>query len=233
MKRFWDRAEAAPLPDGFAVMLDGKPVRLPGGAVLHVGRHALAVGIAAEWQQAPAEFGPDDVPLTGLAGAVQQRIAADRDATVASLARYAGSDLLCYRAEAPEVLARLQAERWQPWLDWAALALDAPLRVTAGVMFVGQDPGAVAALRRHVAACDDHVLAGLGVAVPATGSLVLGLALAAGRLDAAEAHALSLLDEQFQAEFWGQDAEAAARRARIAADLQAAERFMRLAAAED
>ena len=103
-----------------------------------------------------------------------------------------------------------QAREWQPWLDWAALTYDAPLRVTRGIAYVKQHRDSVAALRRAVAALDVPALAALGVAVPALGSLVLGLALAEGRLDAATAHALGCLDELFQAEAWGEDAEAAA-----------------------
>ncbi len=229
MRRFWQKAKSVVTPEGHVILLDGKPMRLPGGPVLVVTSAALAAAIAEEWQDAGEAFGPDDVKLTGLAGAVQERIAADPQATVDALARYAESDLMCYRATAPAALVRQQHAQWQPWLDWAALHLDAPLRVTSGVMFVPQDPQALAALRRAVAACSRAQLAGLGVAVPATGSLVLGLAMARGALDAATAHDLADLDERFQNELWGQDAEAAARRARIAADLHAAERFMALA----
>jgi chaperone required for assembly of F1-ATPase len=228
MRRFWEHAAVAATPHGHIITLDGKPMRLPGGPVLVVDSAALAAAIAAEWQAAGEVMGPDDVRLTGLAGAVQERIAPDPAATVDSIARYGETDLLCYRAEAPEALVRRQHEHWQPWLDWAALHLDAPLRVTSGVMHVTQDRAAVAALRHAVAACPPGVLAGLGVAVPATGSLVLGLAMARGRLDAAAAQRLADLEELFQNERWGEDAEAASRRARIAADLAAAERFMAL-----
>ena len=103
-----------------------------------------------------------------------------------------------------------QAASWQPWLDWAALTYDAPLRVTTGIAYVKQHRDSIAALRRAVAALDVHALAALGVAVPALGSLVLGPRAGRGRLDAATAHALGCLDELFQAEPWGEDVEAAA-----------------------
>jgi chaperone required for assembly of F1-ATPase len=119
-------------------------------------------------------------------------------------------------------------QAWQPWLDWAATAYDAPLRVNRGVAYVKQHRGSIAALRGAVAALDVPALAALGVAVPALGSLVLGLAMSEGRLDAATAHALGALDELFQAEQWGEDAEAAARRAAIAADVALAARFLQL-----
>jgi chaperone required for assembly of F1-ATPase len=227
MRRFWQHAAATATDAGHVITLDGKPMRLPGGPVLVVPGAALADCIAAEWQAAPEEFGPDHLRLTGLAGTVP-RIAADPHPTIDALARYGESDLLCYRAATPEALVRRQQTLWQPWLDWAANALDAKLRVARGVMFVPQDRQALAALRQAVAACPAGVLAALGMVVPATGSLVLGLAMVAGVLEAAAAQALADLDERFQNEVWGEDAAALARRDRIAADLAAAERFLAL-----
>ena len=147
---------------------------------------------------------------------------------VEGLAKYAESDLLCYRAERPAALVARQARAWQPWLDWAARTYGARLRAVTGVMHVAQDAEALEALRRAVAAQTTPVLAGLGLAVPALGSLVLGLALADGALDAGMAHELASLDELFQVEQWGEDAEATARRERIAEELALAERFIRL-----
>jgi chaperone required for assembly of F1-ATPase len=233
MKRFWNKAEAAADATGFAVLLDGKPVRLPGGASLRVATAPLAAALAAEWDAAGgakgAELRWDDLGLTRLVGTAAERIAPDPAPSVAALAAYAETDLLCYRAEDPRLAAR-QARDWQPWLDWAALALDAPLRVTTGLMPVRQPEGPLAAIRAAVARRPPLALAALGAAVPALGSIVLGLALAERRLDAAEATRLALLDENFQAELWGEDSEAAARRAAIAADVALAARLLALAA---
>jgi len=233
MKRFWDKAAAARQPGGFGVVLDGKPVRLPGGAPLVVGAASLAEAIAAEWDAAGGgarggEMTMADVPLTRLAGTAQERIAPDPAAMVEGLAKYAETDLLCYRAADPKLAAR-QAEEWQPLLDWAALQHDAPLRVTEGLMPVPQDPVALAALQAAVAACSPLELAALGVMVPSFGSLVLALAVVRGRLAAEAAHRLAILDETFQEEFWGLDSEAAARRSRIAGDVAVAARLISLA----
>lgn len=234
MKRFWNTAAAMPQEGGgFGVALDGRPVRLPGGAPLRVEAAPLAEALAAEWSAAAGgvrggEMAPADVPLTRLVGTAQERIAPDPAPVVAGLAKYAETDLLCYRADDPR-LAELQAREWQPLLDWAALQLDAPLRSTEGVMPIAQDAAALAALRRALAALSPLALAALGVAVPALGSLVLGLALAQGRLDAAEAFRLATLDETFQESFWGVDAEAASRRSRIAEDVALAGRLIDLA----
>jgi len=232
VKRFWETVSLERTEAGYAILLDGKSMHLPGGAVLCVEAEKLARAIAEEWQQAGGKKGGEmtfaDTPLTRLAGTAQQRIAPDPAPTVDAIARYAESDLLCYRAEAPEALAARQAREWQPWLDWVAATFDAPLRVASGIGYVKQHRDSVAALRSAVARLDPEALAALGIAVPALGSLVLGLALAEGRLDAAGAHALGALDELFQAEAWGEDAEAVARRQAIASDIALADRFLRL-----
>ncbi len=199
--------------------------------MLRVGPPALAAAIAAEWNDAGGapggEMGWSDVPLTTLAGTAQERIAPDPAPVAAALAAYGQTDLLCYRAE-DHRLGRRQDEEWQPWLDWAARALDAPLVVTRGIMHVAQPAASLAALARAVAALDAHGLAALGVAVPSMGSLVLGLALAGEAIGAEDAHRVATLDERAQAEFWGADAEAEARLARLAGEVALAGRYLRL-----
>jgi chaperone required for assembly of F1-ATPase len=240
LKRFWTDVTHAPAEQdgisGHMILLDGKPMRLPGGAVLSVPSLALAGAVAEEWQAAGSskggEFSAEDTPLTRLAGTAQTRIAPAPGPTVEALARYAESDLLCYRATGPEALVHRQARAWQPWLDWAALTYDAPLKVTAGVIHIPQSRHSLNALHMAVAACDPLVLAGLGILVPALGSLVLGLAVAEGQLGAAQAHELGALDELFQAELWGQDIEAERRRDMVAADIAVAARFIGLVRTE-
>lgn len=233
MKRFWDGVGVERRPEGYAVLLDGRPVRLPGGGSLVLGEPRLAEAVAAEWAAAgggrrDGAWSFEDLPLTRLAGTAAERIAPDPAPTVAALAAYGTADLLCYRDADPALAAR-QAAAWEPWLDWAARDLGATLRVTEGVMPVPQDPAATAALARAVAARPPLALAALGIAVPALGSLVLGLAMARGVLGAAEAHRLASLDEILQAERWGEDDEAVARRARLAADVALAGRLLALA----
>jgi chaperone required for assembly of F1-ATPase len=237
MKRFWDNAEIAALHDhapdsAWQVLLDGKPVRLPGGPPLRINCHSLAVAVAGEWLAAGGAKGGEmttaDLPLTRLAGTAQERVAPDPEPVILELARYAESDLLCYRAEQPQALVARQHAGWQPWLDWAEQRFGASLRVTAGIMHVPQSPQALAALAQAVAMHDAASLTALGIIVPSLGSLVLGLAVAEGDLESQQAHALATIDEQFQEELWTADGEAVARRARIAEDLAVAERFLRL-----
>jgi chaperone required for assembly of F1-ATPase len=232
LKRFWDIATAEPVAGGYSILLDGRPMRLPGGAALVIGPRPLALAIAEEWLRAgrdkDGEMTFSDTPLTRLAGTAQERIAPDPAPTIDAIARYGESDLLCYRADAPRELVQRQSRLWQPWLDWAALIYDAPLRVTTGVGYIKQHHDTVAAMKRAVTRLDIHAVAALGIAVPALGSLVLGLALAAGELDAETATALGALDELFQAELWGEDAEAALRRAAVGAEIALAARYIAL-----
>jgi chaperone required for assembly of F1-ATPase len=238
VKRFWtDVTHEQAVQDGISgriILLDGKPMRLPGGSVLCIPSFPLAQAVAEEWQAAGGEkggeVGMEATPLTRLAGTAQTRIAPGPGPTVD--ARYAESDLLCYRASHPEALVHRQARAWQPWLDWAALTLDAPLKVTSGIVHVSQSRHSLKALHAAVAVYDPLVLAGLGILVPALGSLVLGLAIAEGRLDAESAHELGALDELFQAELWGQDAGAEMRLNAVAADIAVATRFVALARTE-
>jgi chaperone required for assembly of F1-ATPase len=232
VKRFWHAATAEPIDGSYAILLDGKPMHLPGGATLRLPHAALAHAIAAEWQQAGGgergEMSFADTPLTRLAGTAQERIAGDPWPTVDAIARYGESDLLCYRAETPAALVERQEAAWQPWLDWAEQRHGARLRVTSGIVAIRQHRSSVAALRAAVGALDPWTLAALGVAVPALGSLVLGLALAEQCLDPAAAHALGALEELFQAEQWGEDAQATARRQAVADEIAVAARLIAL-----
>ncbi len=232
MKRFWDQASVVAEPCGYTVTLDGKPLRVPEGGVLCLPSAALAEAVAAEWQAAggarDGEMTMADVPLTRLAGTAQERIAQNRDAVVQELARYGGSDLLCYRAPHPTALVEMQAQLWQPWLDWSAQRLGAALLVTEGIAHVTQPVEALAALEAAVAALDPYRLAALGILVPSYGSLVLALAVAHDAMSCEAAFELATLDERFQVEQWGWDREAQDRMHRLAADVADAGRFLAL-----
>jgi chaperone required for assembly of F1-ATPase len=204
----------------------------PAGRQAHLPPGALAEAIAAEWQAAGGDVGgtvlPEALPLTRIAATANQ-IARDPGPTVDAIARYGETDLLCYRADSPPELAARQALLWQPWLDWSAEHLGARLIAHAGVMPQQQAVQSIARLHDVVAAGTPARLAGLGIIVPALGSLVLGLALAEGRLEPEDAHELALLDEFFETSLWGVDTAAAERRRHILQDIKEASRFMMLA----
>ncbi len=227
IRRFYEAAGVAAAVDGFAVVLDDKPVRTPAGRDFAVPVEALAAAVAEEWQAQGATVEPASMPLTQLASTAIDRVGPNRAAILDELLRYAATDLLCYRAEQPRELVERQNRVWQPLLEWATAQFDAPLAVTAGVIPVSQPEAALAALRHSLEALDDWRLTALQSATAATGSLVLALAMAHRRLTAAEAFAASHLDELYQAELWGDDAEAERRRERLRGDVDAAGEFLR------
>ena len=210
-------------------MLDGKPLRSPAGQSLELPNAALAAAIAAEWQGQGDEIDASTLPLTRLACTVVDRVVPDRASLEDAIAAFAETDLLCYRAEQPRALVERQQQIWQPLIDWATLRFDAPLAVVPGVVHRPQPPAAVAALRAAVAAIADpwrllalHEVATLG------GSLLLGLALLERHLAIDGVWRAAQLDEDFQAERWGEDDEATRRRAGLRADLAATARLLEL-----
>jgi chaperone required for assembly of F1-ATPase len=230
VKRVYATVDIHATADGWGIFVDGKPVRTPAKRELAVPTQPLAAAIAAEWDAQRPDIRPATMKLTRLAATVIDRTARQRDAVIAEIAGYAGTDLVCYRADHPPALAARQHATWQPLIDWAALRYDAPLAVTAGVIPLAQPQTSLKALAAAVAEHDDFRLTALHDATAACGSLVIALALVEGRLDAAAAFAAAQLDESFQIEAWGEDFEAAERRRNIAADIDAAGRFVALLA---
>ncbi|MGH6994391.1 MAG: ATP12 family chaperone protein [Stellaceae bacterium] len=227
MKRFFKTAAAGETVGGYTVLLDGKPMRTPAKAPLAVRSKKLAEAIAAEWQAQGETIKPSALPLTRLAGTAIDLVAQRREIVVGEIAKYAATDLVCYRADTPSELATRQHRAWQPHLDWAGTRY-APLRVTSGIAPVTQAPESVAAYRDAVAAYDDMMLTALHLATTTLGSLVLALAMIEGRIAADEAFAAAELDQSFQIEQWGEDAEAIAHRAAVRDDVSVAARFAAL-----
>jgi chaperone required for assembly of F1-ATPase len=228
MKRFWKTAKTIASGKNFAVELDGRPVKLPSGKPLTVPFLPLAHAIADEWESAPQDFSPDDLPFTRLASTAQERVALHRDNIIGQLAAYGMNDLLCYRAETPDALVAQQNDVWGHWLNWAEASHGLQLQSTAGLVPINQSATTAATLQDILSAYSDYIIAALGVIVPALGSLVLGLALAANALSAEEASKAALLDELWQEEQWGADDEAVKRRTSVIADVAVSVRFMYL-----
>lgn len=225
-RRFYQRATVVAAASGFTVALDGRPVRTPAGAVLTLPTESLARAIAGEWEAQEETILPPTMPLMGLAATAMDRVSPCRQEVVDRITKYAKSDLLCYRAESPPELAMRQEKCWQPLLDWLEDTYQAPLMVTTGVAPVDQPEPSVSKIRQVIEGVDDTELTVLVAAAEYTGSLVVALALLASRITADEAFEVSQLDELFQAEKWGDDTEAAARRRRIKEDIGNALTFL-------
>jgi chaperone required for assembly of F1-ATPase len=228
VKRVYKNVQTRSAEGGYGIALDGRPMRTPAKRDLVVPSAALAAAIAAEWDAQQDEIRPATMPLTRLAATAIDRTAFQRDQVVSEAATFAGTDLVCYRTDHQPALAARQQSLWQPLIDWATLRFDAPLSVTTGVIPTQQSPASLKAFTAAVAAHDNFRLTALHTLTAACGSLVIALALVEGRLDADAAFAASQLDESFQIEAWGEDAEAAARREALTADIAAAARFLQL-----
>ncbi|HJT15590.1 MAG TPA: ATP12 family protein [Dongiaceae bacterium] len=224
-RRFYKTAVSTPVEGGWGIQLDGRALRSPAKRPFLLPTEALAEAIAGEWQAQGEKVDPGSMPLMQFAATAIDRLADDRSTLIEEIAGYARSDLICYRAEEPPLLAQRQEATWQPLVAWAAERYDVALNVTTGIVAVEQPAHALATFRRVLEACDLFALTALAAATGSAGSLVIALALAEGRLSADEAADAALLDELFQAEKWGSDPEAERRRAAIRADLAAAKRF--------
>jgi chaperone required for assembly of F1-ATPase len=231
VKRFYKDVSLARSEHGFAVLLDGKSVKTPRRAILALPTETLAEAIVQEWRAQDAKIDPATMPLTKLADTAIDGVTPRRAEVVAEILAYGASDHLCYRAEAPRELAARQRAAWDPLLGWAAEHYGAGLAIVTGIVHTAQSPASLGALAAGLESRDAFGLTGLHTAAAICASLVLALALADGRLDAAEAFELSQLDENFQAEAWGRDAEAEARAQRLLGELKAAGRFLHLARA--
>jgi chaperone required for assembly of F1-ATPase len=230
MKRFYQNVAvvADPTGAGFGIELDGKTLRSPAKAPLVMPTRALADAVALEWAEQGDEVAPATMPMMRIVSTAIDLVADRRDQICAETVKFAETDLLCYRADEPDALVHRQAAGWQPLVDWATLTFDAPFQIASGVMPVRQPVEVGQAVTTAVMAHDDFRLTALALATAACGSVILGLALLAGRIDGLAAFELSQLDETFQIEKWGEDAEAAKRRANLKADILAVDRFLRL-----
>lgn len=226
--RFYTAATAGEAEGGYAVLLDGRPVRTPAKNRVLVPWRALAEALAAEWAAQGEIVEPAAMPLTRLVNSTLDGVAAQVSEVEAELVKYAGSDLVCYRAGEPASLAAAQAAAWDPLVAFARDRLGARLTLAEGVMFAAQSEEALAALaaairaHRGEGAGAPFRLAALHVMTTLTGSLVLALATALGEMDVDAAWAAAHVDEDFQMRAWGADAQALARRESRLAEMRAA-----------
>lgn len=228
MKRFWDTAEPIATEKGFAIALDGRRVKTPAKADLVLPTEALANAVAEEWNSVGDTVDPRQMPLTGLANAAIDRIAPDKTQFTSGIARYAEGDLTCYRAEGPDALVQRQQEAWDALLDWARRRYDVDFATCTGVIHVPQPADTVRKLSHEVATLDSFQLAGISPMVTIGGSLVAALAVYEEVMPAEAAWEAVSLDDRWQLEQWGDDAEARSALDAQRRDFLAAARFLEL-----
>lgn len=216
--RFYLGVDVAPEGPGFAVRLDGRIARSPGGRGLILPTQALARLVAAEWEVQTERIVMAAMPATRLLHTALDGVPGRRDEIAAGIADFAADDLVCYFAEGPSSLVGRQQRVWGPLLEWAQVELDLRLERVVGVVHRDQPPASLDAVASLALRLDDFQLAGLALAAQLFGSAILAHAVLRGRLGGAEAFAAAQLDEAFQAERWGEDVEAAAGRRAMAAE---------------
>lgn len=207
-KRFWKTVAVSEAPEGYAVLLDERPVRTPAKAPLHLPTRAMAEAVAGEWEAQEEEIDPRSMHATRAANAAIDKVAVQFDEVAEMLSAYGDSDLLCYRADAPQELVERQAEAWDPLLDWAAESFGARLEPRTGVMHAPQSAEALARLDAEVRRQTPFELAAFHDLVSLSGSLVIGLAAVHDRLPVEELWDRSRVDELWQEAQWGRDEEA-------------------------
>ena len=220
-KRFYTHAGVVESPGGFAITLDDRPVRTPSGRPLAAPTREIADAIAAEWEAQQEFIDPLTMPMTRFANSVIDAVAERVEAVTDDVAKYLGSDLLFYRAGHPEALVAREAARWDPVVFWAANTLGAHFILAEGIVHVRQPEPAIAAARANLPD-DPWSIAALHVVTTLTGSALLALALLHGVLDSGQVWTAAHVDEDWNIEQWGVDAEVAARRAERLVDFEAA-----------
>ncbi len=228
MKRAYRHADCRPSDGSWAVELDGRPVRTPAGGRLALPTRPLAAAVCDEWNAQGDRIDARSMPLTRISNAALDLVSARRAEVIEQVVQFAETDLLCYRATEPEALVARQQALWQPPLDWLLLHYDAPLQVTTGISHVPQPAQTVSVLRRELSGMDDFGLAAMSNLATILGSIVLALAVRDRVMTVEAAWTASILDEAFQAELWGDDDEAVARRAGRRAELDLAARMLHL-----
>jgi len=226
VKRFYADVAVAAVDGGFRLALDGRPVKTPKRAMLVLPNAELAKVIADEWRAQAGDIDPESMRLTGLANAAIDHVMPDPAGFAAGLARYAESDLLCYRAPHPADLLARQMAAWEPPLRAVEARFDVCFARSEGVQFTGQPASTIDRVGAVYAALNAWTLAPLQTVVSITGSAVLGLALLEGLSDAGAVFDAGELDEQYQIEKWGNDSIAIAARESRQVAFAAAMRFL-------
>jgi len=222
-KRFYDDVSVARREGLLAVELDGRPIKTPGKQSLAFESLVVAEAVAEEWRGQSERIDPMTMPLTRLANTAIDGVATDMQAVKEDIVRYAGTDLLCYRAGRPQGLIDRQNALWDPLIDWAQAALGVRLALAEGVMHVEQPEGSIAAFSAHIGQINNPLkLAALHVATSITGSAILATALLRGKVSLDEAWEISHVDEDWNIAEWGEDKEVAQRRAARFVDMKAA-----------
>lgn len=226
-RRFYKAVTVAEVDGGFSILLDARTLKTPRAQRLLLPTRAVADQIAEEWDAQVEIIEMATMHATRLANTAIETIGGSREGVADQIADYAGSDLTCYFAEAPAALLARQETAWGPLLDRGAAEADLRFERCSGIVHRPQPPQTLARVREIALSLDNFALAGLAFAVPLFGSALLAVAVLRGWVDSEQAFDLSRLDEVFQEEQWGIDADAAERTDRLRVEARMLGRWFR------
>ncbi|WP_439561586.1 ATP12 family chaperone protein [Roseinatronobacter sp.] len=207
-KRFWQNAVVEAADGAFTVTLDGRSLKTPAKAPLLVRTRAVAALIAAEWDAQGDIIAPDTMPATRAANAAIDKVRGQKAEVTEMIAAYGDSDLLCYRAEAPQELVQREMQAWDPLLDWAAHRYGVKPATFVGVIHAPQPAELLTSMRTDVERLDAFELTAFHDLVSMSGSLIIGLATIDQFATPPDLWTASRVDEEWQIEQWGSDEEA-------------------------
>lgn len=222
-KRFYKKVKIACEEGSFTILLDERPVKTPARRHFLVPTEVFAEFIAQEFENQKHVIDPAKMPMTRLVNTVIDGIADDMQVVFEDLLRFVACDMIFYRAQTPTALVRKQSEQWDPLLNWAEEKLGARFYLTEGLMHVEQSPASIQAVSHYLRSIESpYMLAALHMMTTLTGSALIALAVAAGKIDADHAWSIAHLDEDWMMEQWGMDKETMVCRAHKQVEFNAA-----------
>lgn len=205
------------------LLLDGKPARTKGRALLAAPNAAAGALLAAEWAAQGEFITPATMPVTRILHTAIDHVAGARAAVIADILAYAASDLVCYRAGEPERLVEMQRQHWDPVLAHIKGRYGARFILAQGILHVTQPEAALEALKPRLESITHPVALGaLHVLTTLSGSALIALSVADGVLDAKTGYQAGEVEAAYETAIWGQDEEASARHANRFNDFSAA-----------
>ncbi|MEZ5757296.1 MAG: ATP12 family protein [Emcibacteraceae bacterium] len=228
MKRFYKQVTVEKENGGYFVLLDGKKVKTPEKSPCLMPTRKMAEAVAKEWDDQDKDIKPATMPIFKLVNTAIDRVGKRREELINEMISFAGSDQLCYRAEAPDTLVELQNSMWNPLLDWLKDQFDIKLKLSTGIIFVEQDRVQLDKFRIIFEKMESFELTALYTMITVTGSVTVGLSLFSGHQSLEQAWEAGHLDENFQASEWGIDEEAERRRSALKTELANADYFLKL-----
>ena len=228
MKRFYKEVIVAEKNGSYTVNLDGKMIKTPEKSICLMPTKEMAKAVAKEWDNQEKEIDPHSMPITKLTNTAIDRVGKRREALIDELIGFAGNDQLCYRADHPEELVKLQKMKWDPQLEKLRINHGVDLKITKGVIFVEQNSSSLLKIRSIIEKINDFRLTAFYGMVTVTGSITIGLNLFENNINVDEAWNAGHLDENFQTSQWGEDVEAVERRKNLRNELINAHYFLEL-----